>query len=183
MILTVATWQLGLAGYRFGGVSVPLALAVALGGATWGVFAKGATGRGLWTVSATVMGVVLGAVLVDAAPPSRGTLATELDAIRLDFYEVLSEQQQGHSWCRPTCPSVTRLYRAPYTSERANSATVVAALRTAGLVEPPARFVMPTTLKFHRQVDGRILEVQTYRVDGVPEGESPFRLRIRLLAT
>ena len=50
------------------------------------------------------------------------------------------------------------------------------------LVEPPDRFVMPTVLSFRHRVDGRILEVRTYRVEDVAEGESPFRLRIRLAA-
>ena len=181
MVLIVVTWQLGLAGFRFGGVAVPFTLAVAMGAATWTVFATGAMGRGLWTVSASVIGVVLGALLVDAAPPSTGVLAAELDGIRLDFYEVLSEQREGHTWCRPSCPSVTRVYRAPNTSDRANSATVVAGLRGAGLVTVPDRFVPPTQLTIRRTVGERRLEVTTFKDAEAGEG-SPLRVRIRLAA-
>jgi hypothetical protein len=175
-----ATWWLGLAGWRYGNVAVPAAFAVAAGAGTWLVLARGSPGRTLWTVSAVILAIVLASVLIDAAPPSRGALVARLDGIRLDFYEVLSERRTGHSWCRPTCPSVTRVYRAPFTSDRANSATVIAGLRAAGLVPAPSRFVMPTRLDFRDRRDGRVLEVRTYRVEDVPAGESPFRLRIRL---
>jgi hypothetical protein len=184
MVAVAAAWQFGIAGFRYGGVAVPAVLAVVVGAATWFVLAARTAGRGLWTVSAVVLGLVVGAVLVDAAPPSRGALRADLDEVRLDFYEVLSEQAAGHSTCRPSCPSVTRVYRAPYTSDRANSATVFASLRGAGLVQPPPRFVMPTTLSLRQPIEGRrVLEVRTFRVDDAPEGRSPFRVRIRLRAT
>jgi hypothetical protein len=179
VLVVTATWQLGLAGYRFGGVAVPFGLAAAFGLSTWAVFTAGRPGRGLWTTSAVVIGIVLGAVLVDAAPPSSGVLSAELDGIRLDFYEVLTERREGHSWCRPSCPSVTRVYRAPNTSDRANSATVVAGLRGAGLVTVPDRFVPPTRLAVRRTVGERRLEVTTFR-DEDTGGGSPLRVRIRL---
>jgi hypothetical protein len=101
--------QLGVAGYRQGAVLCTLALPLAVGGLTWLLT------RSPWpTAIIVVVAILLSGTLATRAPWSTGRLESALDDLDgLDGFEVLSTEHTGHSWCRPDCPKVTRVWRAP----------------------------------------------------------------------
>jgi hypothetical protein len=120
-----ATWFLGTAGWRGGWA---IAIIVNAGGATivCAALLRGSGASWLWLIAIGVLGLIAAARLIDDAPLSKARLATDLDQFRLPFYTLLSDRRSGHSWCRPTCPTVRRVYRAPLTSLSLPKDTVAA---------------------------------------------------------
>jgi hypothetical protein len=55
---------------------------------------------------------VIAATLVQRAPYSTGRLRAILDETAPVDLKLKVELTLGHSWCRPTCPIVTRVYKA-----------------------------------------------------------------------
>lgn len=113
-VASLVTGVLGIAGYRAGWVWVMLVLVVGTAAVSWTAVNRVTAHRG-WVISFVLFGLILSARQIDTAPLSKGRLAASLDKFKLDFYKLESERTSGHSWCRPTCPSVTRVYRAPNT--------------------------------------------------------------------
>ena len=151
--------------------------------AAWFGLGAAAAARPLWTVTAAVLGLVLTGRCVDAVPYGHTKLEDELDRVRLAFYDELSEKRDGSVRCDPECPGVERILRAPNTSERATSATVVAALRTAGLIDGAATGVAPARLNLRQTRDRFVVEAQTITIPDPEPGESPYRVRLFLRAT
>lgn len=141
---------LGIAGYRYGGIGLTVGLPVVAV-----LVAVVQKIRPLaWIVALAVLAAALGGLLVDRAPWSTGRLEAALDDLEhLDGFEVLETERTGHSWCRPSCPKVTRVYRAPDTSPKANVVTMAVSLSNAGLAPPLS------------ELGGRIL-TDTLRVRG-----------------
>jgi hypothetical protein len=90
----------------------------------------------LWALAASILGLAITARLVAVAPPSHGQLADRLDGLSLPFFEQISERKSGHSWCRPHCPHVTRVYDAPDTAPFAALHSVSLALSRTGAGRP-----------------------------------------------
>lgn len=105
----------GLGGFRRGFPAVSLPLVLVAAGGTWWALRGAVDAAVLWAVAAAVLAVTVGGVLVEVAPPSRGRLTAELDALRLPFYDVVGTRATGNSRCSP-CPVVERTYRAPVPS-------------------------------------------------------------------
>jgi hypothetical protein len=106
---------LGVAGYRGGWALAIALLVVATTALAWLATARVGASR-MWVLAFAILGLVSAARQIDTAPLSKNRLAAALDTFKLDFYKVESEERSGHSWCKPTCPSVTRRYRAPLTT-------------------------------------------------------------------
>ena len=113
--------------------------------------------RGAWALAVLILGAVLSAKLVDAAPMSRGRLAADLQRMRLPFFTMTGERQSGHSWCRPYCARVVRTYRAPDAGPTATLASVAVALEQRRLLTNSHRAV-------ERVKDG-VLRSQVRHVD------------------
>ncbi|HEX2850337.1 MAG TPA: hypothetical protein VHN98_07280 [Acidimicrobiales bacterium] len=135
LLVAVALGALGVAGYR-GGPAIAAA-ALATTGATAAVVARRRRGDGhrlAWAVAFAVAGVVLAGALVDRAPASKARLAQRMDRLVLPFFVQTAEVRTGHSWCRPSCPAVTRTYRSPDTADRATLLVVATALYHEGAI-------------------------------------------------
>lgn len=166
VVVGAALFSLGVGGYRQGGmICTGLLLLAGAAPAFWRL--RDSANRGLWTAVFVIVAVVGGGVLSDRAPWSAGRLAEEMDDLDLPFFEVQHEARDGHSWCKPTCPVVTRTYRAPNTAVRPTMVTIVSSFVRAGLIandptilqrigaEPTAR------LRTDRvQIDVRVGEVE-----------------------
>ena len=135
---TTALHVLGVGGYRQGGLIVTGVLLVVGCGTFLALPGRGNAAnmdnRGLWLLVLGVLAVVGGGVLADRAAWSSGRLASEMDRLDLPFFEVRDERTTGHSWCRPSCPAVIRVYGTPNTSVRATMLTVAASFTRIGLV-------------------------------------------------
>jgi hypothetical protein len=106
---------LGVAGYR-GGWAIAIGVLMGVTAAlAWLAAAKAGASR-MWVLAFAILGLVSAARQIDTAPLSKNRLAADLARFKLDFYKVVSEKRSGHSWCKPTCPTVTRTYRAPLTT-------------------------------------------------------------------
>jgi len=126
----------GIGGYRSGR---PLAVALILfiGGGLAFVFTRDiddSSDRAIWLTAAAVLAVTLGIQAASVAPPSRGRIVEQLDTMKLPFFRTRSTLTQGHSWCRPECPSVRRIYSAPPTNVASAVATAFVALNQAGVI-------------------------------------------------
>lgn len=162
---------LGVAGYRFGAPVLTVALPVASG-----ALASFLTHRRWAAAVVAVLGVVVAAVLASRAPWSAGRLESELDGLKqLDGFEIIETHRDGHSWCRPDCPSVTRTWRAPDTSPNATVLVMTLALAEAGIAPPFDE--LPTNLLTDH------LEVRGTETDAVVTAErlEPGNLRVTVV--
>lgn len=132
----------GIAGFRAGW----LAAAAVLAGGGALILVRGAgdglPSRAVWLLAVIVTGVTATAWLVDHAPLSKTRLAARIDAIEPQFVRRVSEHRRGHSSCRPECPSVERVYRAPDTTTAKTILDVAALMRVRKQLvdlEPVAR--------------------------------------------
>jgi hypothetical protein len=98
--------QLGVAGYRHGALLCTLALPIAMGALAWLLT------RQAWTTAViVVVALALSGTLATRAPWSTGRLEAALDGLHdLDGFHERSTVSEGHSWCRPGCPRVTRTW-------------------------------------------------------------------------
>jgi len=149
----------GIGGYRSGR---PLAVVLILlvGGGLAFVLTReidDSSDRAIWLTAAAVLAVTLGIQAASVAPPSKGRIVGQLDTMTLPFFKTRFTSTQGHSWCRPECPSVHRVYSAPPTNVASSLATAFVALSQAGVV--PRR---PLT---RDELVAGIAEVHTNRVD------------------
>ncbi|MBA3655408.1 MAG: hypothetical protein H0W70_14590 [Actinobacteria bacterium] len=132
----------GVAGYRLGWLWSLAVVAGATGLLAWRWLGPAFPGRGTWIAAFVIVGVAASGWLVDHAPLSKARLRGEIDAIHLQFVRKLSETSAGHSWCRPTCPEVERVYRAPATTTFKAIFDTAALMRVHGQltdIEPIAR--------------------------------------------
>jgi hypothetical protein len=135
--LALALYAGGIAGWRGGPlwVGLPLVLgAAALARHLLGIVDN----RWAWALVVAVAGLILTGLLVEHAPYSTGRLAGDMDRLRLPFFAEVAEERAGHSWCRPSCPAVTRTYRSADTSAAAAMLTVGAALLERGVISDQA---------------------------------------------
>ncbi len=126
----------GVGGYRSGRELAVAAILVA-GGATAFLCTRDiddAADRAIWLTAAAIVAVTLGVQVASVAPPSKGRLVQQLDGLTLPFFVTRSTTTRGHSWCRPECPSVRRVYDAPPTSVGNALATLVAGLANDGVI-------------------------------------------------
>ena len=114
VVASVATGFFGVAGYRAGWAVVMAVLVVGTGLVSWAAITRSGAHRG-WIMSFVLFGLIISARQIDTAPLSKHRLAASLDKFKMDFYKLEDEKRSGHSWCKPTCPTVTRRYRAPNT--------------------------------------------------------------------
>lgn len=123
----------GVGGYRSGflGVFVPLA---AVTGLVTSLALRGRSDRTLWTIAHVVGAASLAGVLHSAAPPSRGVLLEEARALLPPFYEEVSDESSGRSWCRPGCPAVDVIAKPPGTGDPAVMLEVASELFRRGLL-------------------------------------------------
>lgn len=129
--------RLGIAGFR-GGLPIT-ALVLGAGAGLVAFLAMGSEpDRALWVLAVVVVAVVPSPALADNAPLSKGQLRRHLDRLELPLFRRLSHGESGRSWCTPSCPTVTRTYRAPPTAPRAAVATVAVALNQAKLIDDRA---------------------------------------------
>src|SRR5207253_1742672 len=103
-------------GYRVGGLLAAAVLCVGSVALLVGGLGAGFPGRTWWVLMAVIIGAGSASWLVDQAPLSRGRPDDRVDALHLQFVHLVSETHRGHSWCRPRCPEITRVYRAPATT-------------------------------------------------------------------
>jgi hypothetical protein len=138
----VGVHALGLAGYRLGWLWAGALVVVLPVLAAWRWIGSDAASRIMWVIAVAVAGVTALAWLVDHAPLSKGQLADQFTGLTPDFTKTISETRTGHSWCRPHCPRVTRVLRAPDTSPFYALLTTAAAMRVKGIIttlEPVGR--------------------------------------------
>lgn len=136
IVLVAALHLLGVGGYRNGELLVTAAMAAAATFAALVAIPRSVPMRWGWATAALAVGAVVGGLLAQQAPLSTGRLEARLDGLNLPDFEVLSTTRDGHSWCRPSCPTVTRVWRAPDTSPRAAVLTTVLSLAADGLAPP-----------------------------------------------
>lgn len=120
----------GVAGYRTGFLIVAALLA-----ATYALPLRLIGGDRVaraWLLVATVIAVVMAGLLVDRAPYSSPRLAGEMNALRVPQFEVVEESHRGNGRCRPSCPTVTRVYEAPFVTKRALVVQIATALQQRG---------------------------------------------------
>ena len=125
---------LGVAGYQAGELLVAGTLALVTGAVAWLAY-RDVASRGIWTASLAIAATVLTPVLAARAPWSTGRITAELDRVELPFADELRTSRSGHSWCRPTCPVVERVYLGPAVNPGAAGQDVAAALAAAGLID------------------------------------------------
>jgi hypothetical protein len=124
---------LGVGGYRSGFFGVFLPLAALSGSVAW--FGLGRRpGRPLWTIAIVVAAASLAGTLTSEAPPSRGALLDDARRLLPPFYDEVSQQSSGHSWCRPSCPAVTLVAEPPDTGDAAVMVEVGSGLFRRGLL-------------------------------------------------
>jgi hypothetical protein len=129
-LLVVALDRLGAAGYRFGPAGVAVLL---IGGVCAATYLAGPrSGRLAWSAAAAVLGAAATGLLVQRAPLSAGMLRSRMDKVEIPFATKLGERESGHSWCRPTCPVVSRAYRLPSTADGPAMIAVGSALAREG---------------------------------------------------
>jgi hypothetical protein len=166
----------GVAGWRGGPALVLLALPI-LSITPAGLWVpKGSPTRALWLIAAAVVGIVLGGAMIDRAPLSASRLRQQLDRAQPQFFVTISETTRGHGWCRPQCPEVRRIYRAPNTSELAVATAAAAALRSAHLAGPSLSVTKPPA-KVGLETERFRLRSELHRVPAVT-GDSPYRLEV-----
>lgn len=142
----VVVRMLGVGGYINGtALAVGVVLVVGGGLATFltRTIDDGAD-RGIWIAAAAVVAVTIGIQAASVAPLSKGRLQADLDGLTLPFFETRSTHDGGHSWCRPTCPVVRRVYAAPPTSAGDAMGTVLAELRRSRII--PRHAALPSLL-------------------------------------
>jgi hypothetical protein len=140
VIATLVLGYLGVGGYRDGFVWLALALPATASLLTWALLRSIDTNRLVWCLTVAIVGVTVAAKLVDIAPESAARLDQRLNHLNLPFFTELAERRRGHGWCRPSCPTVTRIYRAPDVGTTATFGEVSAALVLAHLVPRAADF-------------------------------------------
>ena len=131
--VTGALHMLGVGGYR-GGFAWTAVVLGGGGGLATGILLRHSSGM-VWGLAVAVAGAAMGGLLAEAAPVSTGRLADQMDDLQLPFFEAMEERRSGHSWCRPTCPVVERLYDPPDVSPSALAVTTGAAFLDHGLIE------------------------------------------------
>lgn len=127
-------YAFGVAGFQGGEIIVASLLAVTGGATAWWAL-RGVNGQPFYAGSVAALATVITPVLVASAPWSTGELEAQLDRLDLPFAEQISQHESGHSWCQPTCPVVTRVYRGPAINALAAAGEVLAALKEAELVD------------------------------------------------
>jgi hypothetical protein len=131
---TAVVHFLGVGGYRAG----PFLATVAVAGTT-GIVAvsclRGVPAAGTWITTAIVLAVTAAVRVSVDAPHSKGRLTAVLDNVEPAFFEATTTRTEGHSWCRPKCPVVERIYRAPATGTDAAVDAVLVALAANGAVQ------------------------------------------------
>jgi len=157
VIATVVLGYLGVGGYRAG--FLWLALAIPLAGTllAWWLLRRQPTNTALWCVAVVLLGITVAAKLVDLAPESTARLDQRFNRLSLPFFKQVRETHTGHGWCRPQCPRVERLYRAPDTSPTGALLQVIVSLSQQGLVPDvrrvaSARPKLDATIPSHRHV-------------------------------
>ena len=123
---------LGVAGWRWGGVTVAAILAVGGSVLVWRRLGRGAPSKVTWAATFAISGLVLTGWLGQHAPPSKGALGDILDEAEFAFWDEVDEKASGHSWCRPTCPVLTRIYDVPDTGDAGILLTAATGLDAAG---------------------------------------------------
>ncbi|MDQ3107105.1 MAG: hypothetical protein M3Q68_04795, partial [Actinomycetota bacterium] len=126
---------LGVGGYRTGFLGVFVPLAALTGPVSW-FGLRGRTDRVLWTIALVVVAASVAGVLTSAAPPSRDVLLAEARKLLPPFYEEVSNESSGHSWCRPSCPAVSVVATPPATGDPAVMIEVASGLFRRGLLSP-----------------------------------------------
>lgn len=174
---TVALFFLGAAGYRLGWLLVASVLCLGAGGLLAITLGRGFPARAWWVALVVIIGVGTTSYLVDHAPLSHGRLDDRVAALHLQFVKLVSERDAGHSWCRPRCPEITRVYRAPATTTFKAIFDTAALMRVHGQlrdIEPVAR---RHPLHFLRVPDQRT--ITEIRAD---DAAGSVRLTIRVIA-
>jgi hypothetical protein len=166
---------LGLAGYRLGWLWAGALLAGLPAVLAWRWIDPNA-GRAMWAVAFAVIGLTASAWLVDHAPLSKGQLASRIGSLAPPFTETISETRTGHSWCRPECPRVTRVLRAPDTVPFAALFNTAAVMRVKGL--------MTTLEPIGRRHPQRFMRIPTNRmVVDVQAARRPGYIRLTITLT
>jgi hypothetical protein len=176
--LGVLLYEFGIAGYRAGWVWSGLAVAVTPAVLAWRLLRLDRATKTIWVIAILVIGLTASAWLVDHAPLSTGQLAGRMKRLPPPFSTTISERRSGHSSCRPHCPRVTRVVKAPDTAPFAALFNTAAGLRVQGVIstlEPigrkhPVRYLRVPS---HRMV----IDVRVAKADGY------LRLTITLQAT
>lgn len=133
---------LGVAGFRGGFVVAATVLGGGAAAIAVAMLRRTDTPLAAWALTAAVLGAVLAGGLVEVAPPSHGVLAARLDALDLPGHQLVEERRSGSGWCRPRCPTVTRVYAGAAVRPRAAVLEVTVALLRNGYLtqdELPAR--------------------------------------------
>ena len=154
VVTTVVLGYLGVGGYRAGFLWLTLAIPLAGTLLTWRLLRGGQTNTALWCVAVALIGITVAAKLVDLAPESTARLEQRFNRLSLPFYKQVRETRSGHGWCRPHCPRVDRLYRAPDTSSTGALLQVIVSLSQQGLV-PDVRRVASTRPKLDATIPSR----------------------------
>ena len=129
-VVAVALDVLGVGGHRYGAIGVVAGLPV-----TAALTAGLATRRLAVTMVIAAVALAAGSLVVARAPWSAPRLEAALDDLEhLEAFETLETDREGHGWCRPRCPRVTRVYRAADTSPQASVVAMVNALAQSRLV-------------------------------------------------
>jgi hypothetical protein len=161
VVMGLAVHALGIAGYRVGWLWAGLLVAALPCVLVWRGVGETLGPRGIWVVAFAVGGLTATGWLVDHAPLSAGQLHDRMHDISPPFTNVLSEHRSGHSWCRPRCPRVTRVLRAPDTAPFAALLNTAAEMRVEGLMSSlevvgrrhPVRYVIVPTARYVARVD------------------------------
>lgn len=177
VIAALVLFLLGVAGYRLGWLLSAVALSAVSGGLLVLTLGRGFPARVWWVALVVLIGVGATSWLVDHAPLSHGRLRDRVAAIHLQFVKVVSEHDTGHSWCRPTCPEITRVYEAPATT------TFKAIFDTAALmrVHGQLRDIEPVARR-HPQHFLRVPDQRTITEVRADEADGGIRLTIRVIA-
>ena len=170
---------LGVGGYR-GGRPLTVALILLVGGGLAFFFTRtidDSSDRAIWLTAASLLAVTLGIHAASVAPPSKGRIVEQLDGMKLPFFQERSTTTSGHSWCRPDCPVVRRVYSAPPTNVAGALQTVFYGLSQAHLVakQPLSRAALVSgTARAH----GRTVTVDVRVIRGVTTARSIPRVKV-----
>lgn len=177
---------LGVGGYR-GGTALAVAIMTVIGGGLALLLTRpveDSADRAIWLSAAGIVAITLGVHASSVAPYSTDRLAQQLDGLSLPFFERTAQHASGHSWCRPHCPVVTRVYTAPPTGIDNAVTTVLAALQRDEIVPRHVRLPRgPTPGKAQIRTRTSDVDISVVRPPEVPGQRLPrLIVEIRLSA-
>jgi hypothetical protein len=145
-------WYTGIGGETWGPTAVLAGLGVSAAVLTY-VLSGPVANRIPWAVFAAIVGVIVGAQVVAAAPWSHERLLAILDDNR--FPAAIATDRRGSSTCRPACPVVVRTYELRQNPSVAGL-TVLTVLVNKGFQPAPRLEGGDTLVATNDKVEARI---------------------------